>query len=380
MISEPADIALVSDYSSMNDVQVCADVLPRVSRTFALTIRVLPRELRTSVTVAYLLCRIADVLEDATGENPALRIQGLEDFAQALAHPAADEQILTDVLAPCLELPLHDPDGRRLLLVRERVFAAYMNLRPDHREVVSQWVQAMALGMAVFVEKEYDVLRSHPTESAEQLHEYLRQTEVPFRLQTTEELRSYAYYVAGTVGHLLTELFRLDLEGDHRLQLDEMRALAVPFGLGLQFTNIVQDMAEDRRRGWSYIPEEMAAKHGTSLEELTLPEHRPAALQVVDEMIHEATENLDRAMEFTLLLPRSAPRIRLFCAWPVLFASRTLGKIRGNSAVIDGTSKIKISRRDVRELIGLTSASCLSNSRLEALYNRERNRGSRVSP
>ena len=40
------------------------DILPEVSRTFALSIRVLPGELGRAVLAAYLLCRIADTLED----------------------------------------------------------------------------------------------------------------------------------------------------------------------------------------------------------------------------------------------------------------------------------------------------------------------------
>ena len=37
-------------------------ILPHVSRTFALTIPQLPLGLRTAVTSAYLLCRIADTI------------------------------------------------------------------------------------------------------------------------------------------------------------------------------------------------------------------------------------------------------------------------------------------------------------------------------
>src|SRR6516225_8737807 len=46
-------------------------VLPDVSRTFALTIPQLPMPLRTAVTNAYLLCRIADTIEDEPALPPA---------------------------------------------------------------------------------------------------------------------------------------------------------------------------------------------------------------------------------------------------------------------------------------------------------------------
>ena len=61
------------------------DVLPAVSRTFALSIRMLPGALGRAVLAAYLLCRIADTLED----EPTL--------------PAKDKAVLLDELARCFE-------------------------------------------------------------------------------------------------------------------------------------------------------------------------------------------------------------------------------------------------------------------------------------
>ena len=60
-------------------------VLPAVSRTFALSIRVLPGALGRSVLAAYLLCRIADTLED----EPVM--------------PAADKAALLDELLHCFD-------------------------------------------------------------------------------------------------------------------------------------------------------------------------------------------------------------------------------------------------------------------------------------
>jgi phytoene/squalene synthetase len=50
--------------SGMSDEAYQDEILPHVSRTFALTIPELPAALRTAVTSAYLLCRIADTIED----------------------------------------------------------------------------------------------------------------------------------------------------------------------------------------------------------------------------------------------------------------------------------------------------------------------------
>src|SRR5690348_833900 len=53
-----------------DDLRFCRAMLPRVSRTFALNIRLLPGEFRDVVGLAYLLCRTADTLEDAWPGKP----------------------------------------------------------------------------------------------------------------------------------------------------------------------------------------------------------------------------------------------------------------------------------------------------------------------
>lgn len=339
--------------------QTCRAALPSVSRTFALTIRVLPGPLRDPVTVAYLLCRLADVLEDATGCDPAVRIEGLELLAQGIARPAVSPEDLAAALTSAESLPLPDDAGARLLRCREAVFRAYASLPRETQEVISRWVQAMALGMASFVERERRA----------------RDGVSPVRvvLDTREEMRLYAYYVAGTVGHLLTDLFLLHL-GPGAVSPERLRALAVPFGVGLQYTNILQDLAEDRRRGWSYVPEELARAYGTSVDAFEDPAERPRVLRVIGAVVQEAAACLDRAMEYTLVLPRRVPRLRLFCAWPVFFALRTLVRIWGEEQVLLGAERIRITRPEVRRVIGLTSASCLSNRGLKGLYGREKAR------
>ncbi|MCA9755460.1 MAG: squalene/phytoene synthase family protein [Candidatus Eisenbacteria bacterium] len=341
----------------------CRELLPMVSRTFALTIRVLPGSLRDTVTVAYLLCRLADVVEDATGLDPDLRVATLETFADALHAPpcevASGERAaeLSLALRPAESLALEEEHARTLLRERETVFRAYCSLEVEERRIVARWVEDMSRGMAGFVARERVGREDAPA----------------YRLETAAELRDYAYYVAGTVGHLLTDLFQHHI-GSHRLDGAALRARAVPFGLGLQFTNILQDLAEDRRRGWSYVPEELASKHGTTITGLLRDTDRTQALRVVGDLAREAARNLDQAMEFTLLLPRSAPRIRLFCVWPIFFAMRTLQGICSDERVLVGGEKVKITRGEVRRLIGVTMLACLSDGSLRRLYQTERDR------
>ena len=81
-------------------------ILPHVSRTFALTIPQLPEGLRTAVTCAYLLCRIADTIEDEPALSPPETLAFLQRFSAVLAgqgEPAA--------LAREIERRLSEPDA-----------------------------------------------------------------------------------------------------------------------------------------------------------------------------------------------------------------------------------------------------------------------------
>ena len=67
--------------------EFCRSLLPEVSRTFALNIPVLPAPLELVVTVAYLLCRIADTLEDESGGETPARDELLSEFARLVDLP-----------------------------------------------------------------------------------------------------------------------------------------------------------------------------------------------------------------------------------------------------------------------------------------------------
>src|ERR1700685_2722136 len=76
-------------------------ILPHVSRTFALTIPQLPPALRTAVTNAYLLCRIADTIEDEPTLAPAATQAYLDRFVAVLGGRGTPE-LLARELAPLL--------------------------------------------------------------------------------------------------------------------------------------------------------------------------------------------------------------------------------------------------------------------------------------
>ena len=207
------------------------DLLTRSSRTFALTIPLLPEPTRLEVTLAYLLFRVADTLEDATHWTIARKVAELEAFAQLLEAPTEDRAVaLAAVWSD--EPPLDHPGYRELLRDLPLVLRATREMEPSSWAIISRHTVRTARGMALFVAREIDG---------------------PVRLRDLADLRAYCYTVAGIVGEMLTELFLLG-----RQQLSsiatELRADASAFGEGLQLVNILKDADADAEEGRRFLP------------------------------------------------------------------------------------------------------------------------------
>jgi len=317
------------------------EVLPAVSRTFSLSVQLLRGELGRSVLCAYLLCRIADTLEDdghaAPGEKAALLgafVACLDDAGAADAFPLRAASIRGDAAHV------------RLLRHTDLVCVLFRSLAPGARDRVAHWVRVMARGMAEFT------LR-HPR---------------GLRIQTMEEYREYCYYVAGTVGCMLTELWRV-----HGLALAPPRyealwARCTQFGEALQTVNILKDIAQDaERENAIYVPERTLAAHGGSqaslLDAACIVQNRAA----VGEFIELAWADLDEAFEYLLLLPRRALAIRAFCVLPLLYAYATLRELTRTDAMLRPGGVVKISRSEVRTLMVAGLAALASNTMLRRL-------------
>jgi len=207
------------------------DLLGKTSRTFALTIPLLPEPTRLDVTIAYLLFRVADTLEDAVHWSTARKLEELESFAALLEHPS-EERAAELSRAWGAEPPLDHEGYRELLADFPLVMRAHHAMAASSRVIIARHTVRTARGMASFVSRELDG---------------------PVRLRDVADLRAYCYTVAGIVGEMLTELFLLG-----RQQLSsvagDLRADASAFGEGLQLVNILKDADADELEGRRFLP------------------------------------------------------------------------------------------------------------------------------
>jgi farnesyl-diphosphate farnesyltransferase len=302
-------------------------MLQGVSRTFALTIPQLPGPLRRQVANAYLLCRIIDTIED----EPALSTTRKHDFCQrfvAIAGGEGDVVRFAEELTPLLS-------GQTLAAERElirhtpAVLAITRGFEPEVRQALACCVRIMAEGMVYF-----------------QAHDCAH------GLRTLADLDRYCYHVAGVVGEMLTRLFchYSPAIAPHR---EALMTLAISFGQGLQMTNILKDIWEDRQRGACWLPQECFSALGFDLRDLETGENREPFRRGLTGLIATAHDHLKKALQYTLLIPREEVGIRNFCLWALGMAVLTLRKIDRHRDFTRG-EQVKISRRSVKGVVVAT--------------------------
>jgi farnesyl-diphosphate farnesyltransferase len=328
--------------SGSDDDQFQSAMLAGVSRTFALTIPQLPPPLCRVVSNAYLLCRIIDTIED----EPALSAREKRYFCREFVNTVTgklDAEKFAGELSPRLSVQTA-PAEHTLIRSAARVIGITREFSPPENKALQRCLRIMAQGMGEFQ------LRGG-TQGLENL----------------DELNRYCYYVAGVVGEMLTELFCLYSPETARNR-ESLMALAVPFGQGLQITNILKDVWEDYRRGACWLPRETFAEVGFELKDLAVRASRPQSFgNGMNRLVGVACEHLRNALAYVLLVPRRETGIRNFCLWAIGFALLTLRKIHSNLGFTDG-EQVKISRLSVKATILASRLSAQKDLLLRALF------------
>ena len=316
-------------------------ILPHVSRTFALTIPQLPPALRTPVTNAYLLCRIADTIEDEVDPAIAATLVLQQRFVSVVCGREDADLLVREVVPQLSARTL--PAERDLVQNMKRVVGITAGFEEPQRVAIQRCLDIMCHGMHKF-----------------QLTASLR------GLPRSTDLDDYCYYVAGVVGQMLTELF-CSYSAQIRQHRTELHDLAVSFAQGLQMTNILKDVWEDRTRGACWLPQEVFTPYGIDLERLGPgPDTRFDA--GMRELVGVAHVHLRNALAYTLLIPGKETGIRRFCLWAIGLAVLTLKRISQTPGFTSG-SQVKVSHAAVAMTQLSTNVAVRSNWLLERLFD-----------
>src|ERR1700756_2836596 len=323
-----------------SDERYQEEILPHVSRTFALTIPQLPMPLRAAVTNAYLLCRIADTIEDEPALSPTESRVFLQRFTAVVRGTETAGPLARELVRRLSERTL--PAERELVNGMERVIAVTASLGKQ-RAAIERCIEIMCLGMHHF-----------------------QQTASVAGLARSSDLDSYCYYVAGVVGEMLTELFCCHSPAV-AAQRTALQELSTSFAEGLQLTNIIKDFWEDRSRGACWFPRDLFARHGVELATLT-PQGSGVGFQPgVRERVAVAHGHLRNALAYALLLPPRDTGIRLFCLWAIGLAVLTLRRIEAHPGFTRG-EQVKVSHSAVLLTRLSTSAAVRSDRVLRYMF------------
>ena len=251
-------------------------------------------------------------------------------------------QSFSDELHPLLSKCMLEAE-RDLIHHTRRVIRITHDFSERQRAALARCIRIMSRGMADFQQsKTIDGLTDMP------------------------HMDRYCYHVAGVVGEMLTELF-CDYSREIDAQASELQKLAVSFGQGLQMTNILKDVWEDRGRGACWLPRDVFQRVGFDLSRLAEDYEREKFSHGLSEIIGIARLHLHNALSYTLLIPGREAGLRRFCLWALGMAVLTLRKVHANMYFTSG-QQVKISRRSVKAVVLVSNLSVSNDALLKLLF------------
>ncbi len=319
--------------------QLLSKVLKRVSRSFYLSLRVLPSPIREPVGLAYLLARTADTIADTTALPSADRLERLIDFRGQVRGEKAPK--------PITNLTKANGDEHLLLWAVPETLALLEASAWEDQERIRSVVTTLTEGM------ELD-LTTFPPEGSGQVG----------ALENRADLEHYTYLIAGCVGEFWTAT---TIAHDRALRDWDQKtnnASGIAYGKGLQLTNILRDVPRDLRIGRCYLPANELRECQLTATDLLNQDSAGRAWPVVDSLIRVTLDHYSLAKSYILSIPRRAVRLRLAALWPLLIGLPTLQALAANELWLDPSRRIKVSRSYVYRLIALSLLLVRSDSAL----------------
>jgi len=304
------------------------ELLKATSRSFYLTLRVLPARVRPQIGLAYLLARTTDTIADTEIVPLAQRLDALQQLRQRILGKST-APLDFGGLAEQQALP-----AERLLL--EKVEASLVllpKLSPADLQRVRSVLEVITGGQQLDLER-------FAGASAQNI----------IALKSAIELDDYTYRVAGCVGEFWTQVCRAHLFPRAELEDAQLFGDSIRFGKGLQLVNILRDLSADLRKGRCYLPSLELDQAGLMPSVLLSPVNESRFRPFYHRYLDLAEAHLQAGWNYTNSLPRGQFRVRLACAWPILIGVRTIKRLRA-ADVLELRQGVKISRGGVRGIL-----------------------------
>ena len=302
-------------------------ILEGTSRSFYLSLKELPREIRKQVSLLYMLARTSDTIADSEGGEPEDLLQALEsynEFTQGNSEEAPDLEELSEFQSNISEGLLLKNVGK--------VASNISQFSESDQKSIRNCLGIIIGGQILDLKRFSSGVNGIPS------------------IEDNDELDDYAYRVAGSVGEFWTQmsldhLFKIKEENEAEIFENGVR-----FGKALQMINILRDIPADLELGRCYIPRRSLDEHGMSPSDLLDSSKMESFRPLYNEYLDLTDQHLDSAVQYIEMLPHSQFRLRGSCMLPVIIGKKTVSLLRGRN-VLDPEKKVKISRSEVKEVV-----------------------------
>mgnify|MGYP000344973550 CR=1 FL=1 len=308
------------------DIEWCYEAVQGVSRTFALTVDALEEPMASQIGLGYLLCRVADTIEDAGHIPPDEQVSLLRTYDAGLdpdsAHTMLDFRAAVD---PWLPEPARSADWA-VVARAPTVWATFAEQPADAQAAIVPPVREMVDGMA-------DFLSRHAETGGLRLSDYA-------------ELEEYCHYAAGTVGTLITNLLtREDVSPDRSETLYDT---AGSFARLLQLVNVAKDVHADfNEENNVYLPATWLAAEGVDQEHVLADRNAESVARVVERTATRARSYLDDAQTYLETMPLSQGNTLAAWSVPYLLSVGTLRELTERPGDALTESGVKVNREEV---------------------------------
>lgn len=305
-------------------LEYCRIALPRISRSFALTIPMIDVELRDKITVSYVVARVLDTLEDSPIPLE-LKKMLMDEWIEILSLHGANpdlQAIYPRVRNIINKSSKYVADKAYSELMRNifSVYVAVTNFDSRFAESQHRWFGEMKNGMKKYLAK---------------------------RITSFEDFDEYTYCVAGTVGGFLTDLVCEGTEDARQKEI--LKGTFRDFGILLQKVNTIRDFREDVLAGRCFWPKDILENYADA--DLLKGENSPFALKVLDRMISDAKSHIVKAKEYISHIPQRFRGYRMFAMVNFYMAVKTLEKMENNKSVFFSEKPVKIGRGEVEGIL-----------------------------
>lgn len=311
--------------TTVRQQELIGPLLKEVSRSFYLTLRVLPKEIRPQISLAYLLARATDTIADTKVVPRERRLELLRQM-QAGEIKAVAELVAHQALP-----------AERTLLQRLDESCAMLKSFPqgDQKRIGDLW-QTIIAGQVFDLERFPGELTALADEA---------------------ELDRYTYLVAGCVGEFWTRMCAAHLSSWNPASTEE---LGIRFGKGLQLVNILRDLPRDLQIGRSYLP---VSEPRRLLEAQNFPEIQ----SLYNRWLDTAVEHLDAGWQYTMAIPGKLWRLRLACTWPIWIGLETIALLRAANP-LEADKRVMVPQGVVNRMLVRTVLTCRCGKSLDKRY------------